>query len=233
MPRWLATCPSRRARRRPPPTRAARPTPDPALTATRVPFIGLTGGLGAGKSTALAALERLGAATLSTDAVVHALYETEAVRRRVIERFGEAVVRPGGDPPAVDRAALAARAFATEEDRHWLEQLLWPLVGEVVAAWRERSAQADPLPRALVVETPLLFEAGLERGYDATIAVLADERLRAERAGARGHRALAARAARQLTQEEKAQRATFVVRNDGTEAELEATLSAILDRLSR
>jgi dephospho-CoA kinase len=161
--------------------------------------------------------------------VVHSLYETEAVRTRVVERFGPEVAPDG----AVDRAALAARAFATEEDRHWLEQLLWPRVGEKVAAWRERREHAEPGPRALVVETPLLFEAGLDRGYDATIAVVADEPIRAERAQARGHRALAERTARQLPQDEKAQRATYAVVNNGTEAELEAKLSAVLDRLCR
>ena len=149
----------------------------------------------------------------------------------MIERFGPDVVAPGSDPPAVDRAALAARAFATDEDREWLERLLWPRVGEAVADWRARAERAAPPPRALVVETPLLFEAGLEGGYDATIAVLADERIRAARAQARGHRALAERTARQLSQREKAQRATFAVVNDGTEGELEATLSAVLDRL--
>ncbi len=158
---------------------------------------------------------------------MHSLYETDAVRALVVERFGPEVAPQG----VVDRAALAARAFATEEDRHWLEQLLWPRVGEAVAAWRERLEHAHPPPRALVVETPLLFEAGLAPRYDATIAVVADERIRAERARARGHRALAERTARQLSQDEKAQRATCSVVNDGTEAELEAKLSAVLDRL--
>jgi dephospho-CoA kinase len=194
-----------------------------------IPFIGLTGGIGAGKSTALAALERLGAVTLSTDTVVHGLYETEPVRARVVERFGPDVAPDG----LVDRAALAARAFATDEDRDWLEQLLWPRVGEAVAEWRERQKHSEPPPRALVVETPLLFEAGLDRRHDATIAVIADDRIRSARAEARGHRALAERTARQLTQEEKAQRATFAVVNDGTEAELEEKLSAVLDRLCR
>jgi dephospho-CoA kinase len=161
--------------------------------------------------------------------VVHDLYETEPVRAAVVERFG-AEVAPNG---VVDRAALATRAFATEEDRHWLEQLLWPLVGEEISSWRVREEHVDRRPRALVVETPLLFEAGLDRGYDATIAIVANERVRAERARSRDHRALAERTARQLSQQEKAQRATFAVVNDGTEAELEAKLSAILDRLCR
>jgi dephospho-CoA kinase len=170
---------------------------------------------------------------LSTDAVVHSLYETDEVRSAVIGRFGPDVAQLGTDPPAVNRSALAVRAFAADEDRHWLEQLLWPRVGEAVSAWRERELRAEPPPRALVVETPLLFEAGLDRGYDATIAVVADEQVRARRAGARGHRALAERTARQLSQDEKAQRATCVVVNNGTEAELEAKLSAVLDRLCR
>jgi dephospho-CoA kinase len=192
-----------------------------------VPFIGLTGGIGAGKSTALAALQRLGAATLSTDAVVHELYETDEVRDLVTARFG-ADVAPGG---VIDRGALAARAFATPEQREWLEQLLWPRVGAAVAQWRQRAARAEPPPRALVVETPLLFEAGLDRGYDATIAVIAEERIRHERAAARGHQALEQRTTRQLSQGEKSQRATYTVVNDGTEADLRATLSAVLDRL--
>ncbi|HEX8119832.1 MAG TPA: dephospho-CoA kinase [Solirubrobacteraceae bacterium] len=192
-----------------------------------VPFVGLTGGLGAGKSTALSALERLGAATLSTDAVVHELYETDDVRDAVVGRWGEEVA-PGG---SVDRSAVARRAFATTDDRQWLEQLLWPKVGERVAAFREEALAADPPPRAAVVETPLLFEAGLDGIYDATIAVVADEAVRAQRAGARGHEAVDERASRQLPQEEKARRATFTVRNDGTVDELEARLSELLGKL--
>jgi dephospho-CoA kinase len=192
-----------------------------------VPFVGLTGGLGAGKSTALAALERLGAVTLSTDAVVHELYETDEVRDAVVARWGEEVA-PGG---VVDRSAVARHAFSSPEERAWLEQLLWPLVGKRVAAFREEAERADPPPRAAVVETPLLFEAGLEGMYDATIAVVADEEVRAARAAARGHHAVDERTARQLTQEEKAQRATFVVRNDGSIEDLEAELSAILGKL--
>src|SRR4051812_11683791 len=103
------------------------------MTASRVPFVGLTGGLGAGKSTALAALGRLGAATISTDSIVHGLYECPEVRDAVVARFGEEVA-PGG---VVDRSAVARLAFATAEERGWLEGLLWPRVGARVAAWRE------------------------------------------------------------------------------------------------
>lgn len=197
-----------------------------------VPFVGLTGGMGSGKSTALAALERLGAAVLSTDAVVHELYGGEEVREAVISRWGSGVAPDG----VVDRAAVAARAFASAEERSWLEGLLWPLVGARVAAWLEDARAGRPTgvaaPRAAVVEIPLLFESGMERSYDATIAIVASERLRSERASKRGHALEEERSARQLSQDEKARRATFVVHNDGSERELERELSAVLEKLS-
>jgi dephospho-CoA kinase len=191
------------------------------------PFVGLTGGLGAGKSTALAAFERLGAEVLSTDAVVHELYEGAQLRDAVVARFGPEVAPAG----VVDRAALARRAFAEEPDRAWLEALIWPLVGARVASWLEQARAKRPPPRAAIVETPLLFEAGMEGIYDATIAIVAAEELRRERAAARGHAVLAERTSRQLSQQEKARRATFVVHNDGSERQLERELSAILDKL--
>lgn len=197
------------------------------VSSSRVPFVGLTGGLGAGKSTALKALERLGAATLSTDAVVHELYASDAVRDAVVDRWGREVAPDG----VVDRSAIARHVFAAPDERAWLEGLLWPLVGDRVAAWYAAAASRDPVPVAAVVETPLLFEAGLESRYDATIAVVADEAVRAERAAARGHAAVDERAARQLSQEEKASRATYVVRNHGSVEDLEHELSSVLGRL--
>jgi dephospho-CoA kinase len=194
----------------------------------QVPFVGLTGGLGAGKSTALEALARLGAETISSDAIVHELYEGKELRDAVVGRWGQEVA-PG---ESVDRAAVAQRAFAGDQERRWLEQQIWPLVGARVAAWLEQARAREPAPAAAVVEVPLLFEAGLEGIYDATIAVLAAEDVRAARAAARGHEAVGERDARQLPQEEKARRATYVVRNDGTVEELETQLSAVLAKLS-
>ena len=197
------------------------------MTSDRVPFVGLTGGMGAGKSTALTELERLGAAVLSTDAVVHELYGGERLRDAVVERWGEDVA-PGG---VVDRSAVAARVFADADERAWLEGVLWPLVGERVGQWLTEARARRPAPRAAVVEVPLLFEAGMEGVYDATVAVIADEQIRRERAASRGHALEEARASRQLSQEEKARRATFTVRNDGSGGELAAQLSAVLETL--
>ena len=194
---------------------------------TPVPFVGLTGGVGAGKSTALAELERLGAATLSTDAVVHDLYGSDEVRAAVVERFGPEVA-PNG---RVDRAALATRAFANAEDRAWLEGMLWPRVGTRIAAWREEQLSHEPPPVAMVVEVPLLFESGMEGAFDATIAVVAAEDVRSQRAAARGHEAVGERVARQLPQDEKARRADHAVRNNGSRTELQRNLAAILGML--
>jgi dephospho-CoA kinase len=194
---------------------------------TPPPFVGLTGGIGAGKSEALAALERLGAATISADAVVHALYDDPEVKAAVVGRFGDGVAPDG----RVDRSAVARAAFATDEHRAWLERLLWPKVGERIAEWRAIESTRDEPPPALVVEVPLLFESGMDAAFDATVAVVADEAARRERAGARGHASLDERTARQLTQEEKAARATYTVANSGTLDELEATLAGVLEKL--
>ena len=192
-----------------------------------IPFVGLTGAMGAGKSSALEALGRLGAATLSTDRVVHDLYERPDVIQAVVERWGDDVA-PGG---IIDRAQVARHAFAGPAERSWLEGLLWPLVGAEVQAFRESAAAAAPPPVAMVVETPLLFEAGMESAYDATIVVVTEEQLRLRRAAERGHASVDERHDRQLSQEEKAERATFVVANDGSLEDLEAALAGVLAKL--
>ena len=192
-----------------------------------IPFVGLTGGIAAGKSEALRALDRLGAATLSSDDVVHELLTTGEVRDMLVERFGDDVA-PDGE---VDRGAVAEVVFADPEQRGWLEGLLWPRVGERIASWRQELEHAEPPPRAAVVEVPLLFESGMEAAFDGTIAVVADEGTRSERAGIRGHRGVESRTSRQLVQEEKARRADVVVRNDGTLEELEQALSSALAKI--
>jgi dephospho-CoA kinase len=193
-----------------------------------VPFVGLTGGLGAGKSTALDALAELGAATLSTDAVVHELLATDELRELIVERLGSEVAPDG----VLDRSLIAEHVFGDDEARAWLEGVLWPRVGERLAGWRAALEDADPQPPAAVVEVPLLFESGMESVFDTTIAVVADEAVREARAGARGHAGLAERTGRQLSQEEKAARADHAIRNDGTVEALRSELAAVLERLN-
>jgi dephospho-CoA kinase len=193
------------------------------------PFVGLTGGIAAGKSEALAALGRLGAATLSADAVVHELLMTAEVRKELLRRYGQEIASAG----EVDREALAARVFDRPDERAWLERFLWPRVGERVAAWRDELERRSPPPPAAVVEAPLLFESGMDVAFDATIAVVADESTRSGRAAERGHAGLESRASRQLGQEEKARRADFVVENDGDLEDLQGALSRVLAKIGR
>ncbi len=146
--------------------------PGPAL-------IGLTGGIAAGKSEVLRVLGELGAATLSTDEVVHELLGTEEVRTLLIERWG-AKVAPEGE---LDRGRIAGIVFEEPDELTWLESVLHPRVGKRVLAWR------GALPADIdvaVVEVPLLFEGRMAASFDATIAVVAADPVRERRAAERG-----------------------------------------------
>jgi dephospho-CoA kinase len=198
--------------------------PDSLSDRTGPSFIGLTGAVAAGKSEALAALGRLGAETLSSDAVVHDLLASGEVRDRLAERWGPAVA-PGGE---IDRGRVAAIVFESPDELAWLESQLHPLVGTEIARWREQLPSGAELA---VVEVPLLFESGLGPAFDATIAVVAGGPERARRAGAGDLAGLEAREGRQLPQDEKATRATYVVANDGTIEELERALSELWPQL--
>ena len=159
--------------------------------------------------------------------MVHDLLGDPELRGRLVERWGDAVA-PGG---SVDRGAIARIVFDRPEEREWLQGMLWPRVGARMFEWRTRLDALVPPPRAAVVEVPLLFEAGMEGVFDKTVAVVAEESLRAQRAGGRGHEHVEGRTSAQLSQDEKSQRADFTIRNDGTLQELEEKLSKLLDSL--
>jgi dephospho-CoA kinase len=190
-----------------------------------VPVVGLTGAVAAGKSEALAAFERVGAVTISSDQVVHDLLASPQLAERLAERWG-AEVAPGGE---VDRVKVGAIVFERPDELRWLESTLHPMVGERVATWRAQLPSEAPLA---VVEVPLLFETEMESAFDATVAVVADEATRIERAGERGTELFEQRSARQLSQEEKAARATHVLENNGTREELEQAIGRLIPQLA-
>lgn len=188
--------------------------------------IGLTGGIAAGKSEALAAFARLGAATLSSDAVVHDLLESEELRNHLVERWGPEVAPEG----RIDRTRIGQIVFADPDQLTWLEAQIHPLVAERTAAWL---TSLPPGTEIAVVEVPLLFEGGRDKVFDTTVAVVAADDLRRDRAAARGHALVDEREARQLSQLEKSERADHVVENDGSIEDLERVLSALIERLRR
>ncbi len=204
-------------------TRAAR-------TPRRPPVIGLTGTIGAGKSTALAAFARHGCAVLDADAVVHDLYRTARVRDAVVARLGPGVLGRDG---AIDRSAVARAVFADDPLRAWLEEFIHPLVHEAAVAWREAALAADPPPRAVVEEVQLLFEGDRVDAYDRTVVVTAAAEIRRGRLVARGRlEGLAAREARLLPEALKLERADDVIVNDGDVAALDRAIAAYLDRIA-
>jgi dephospho-CoA kinase len=186
--------------------------------------IGLTGGIAAGKSEALAAFERLGAATISSDAVVHELLDSEPLLGRLTERWGEEIA-PGG---RVDRTKIGEIVFADPEQLKWLEAQIHPLVGERIGSWL--GALGGDVAIA-VVEVPLLFEGEMAPVFDTTVAVVTSDEVRRGRAEARGHALVGEREARQLTQEEKAALADHVIENEGSLEDLERRLSALIAKL--
>jgi dephospho-CoA kinase len=187
-------------------------------------FVGLTGGIGAGKAETLAAFERAGAATLSTDRVTHDLLDDDEVRAALVERWGEGVA-PGN---AIDRNKVGEIVFADRDELTFLEGVMHPRVGVHVLEWRQA---LGPDVEVAIVEVPLLFEAAMEDAFDATVAVVADDEIRDARLRERDHAGLAGREERQLDQAEKERRADHVIRNDGSLEELGRKVNQLIGQL--
>jgi dephospho-CoA kinase len=176
--------------------------------------VALTGGIAAGKSEALAAFARHGAAIASSDAMVHALLaENKDVRTAIRERWGDDAVG--------DRKRIGEIVFRDRAELEWLEQLLHPHTREAATAWL---ATVDA-PVA-VVEIPLLYETGGESRFDKVVVVTAPRGLRVERRGD-----FADREARLIPDEEKVRRADFSYVNDGTLEELDAFVAGVVESL--
>jgi dephospho-CoA kinase len=189
-------------------------------------FVGLTGGIGAGKSEALAAFQRAGAATLSTDRVTHDLLDDDQVRAALVERWGDEVA-PGG---SIDRNKVGEIVFGDREELAFLESVMHPRVGLHVLEWRQA---LEPDVEVAVVEVPLLFEAAMEDAFDATVAVVAGDEIRDARLRERDQAGLGGREERQLDQAEKERRADHLIRNDGSLEELEGEVKQLFGQLRK
>jgi dephospho-CoA kinase len=188
------------------------------LTSPHKPIaVAITGGIGAGKSEALAAFARHGAATISSDEVVHDLYGDADVKAALEERFGTSAKAEIREQVVGDREALV-----------WLEGLLHPRVLERTEAWRDELARRFDPPTIAVNEVPLLYEAGAEGRFDAVVVITAPREVRAARAGDR----LDERERRLIPDEQKVEQADFSYVNDGSLEDLDEFVADVVRTLS-
>ncbi|HEY4347118.1 MAG TPA: dephospho-CoA kinase [Gaiellaceae bacterium] len=187
--------------------------------------VAITGGIGAGKSSALAAFARHGAATVSSDEIVHELLRRDEVRESVVERFGNGVVGPDG---SLDRGAIATVVFNDPDQLAWLETLLHPLVAAEYLTWREELGKLPHPPKVCVTEVPLLYEANAEGRFDKVVVINAPSGLRRARSDA----AVSEREKRLLPDAEKAAKADYVYVNKGSLEELDGFVGSVMDDLT-
>lgn len=189
--------------------------------------VAVTGGIGAGKSEALRAFARHGAAVISSDDIVHELLRDDPeVRRAVVERLGENVLDEDG---SIDRGKVGRVVFSDPEALSWLEGLLHPRVVARYLRWRDELAEQPEPPAVCVTEVPLLYEVGGESRFDKVVVVTASPEVRvARRIGP-----IRDRERRLMSDEEKATRADFVYVNDGTREELDEFVGGVVAALAR
>jgi dephospho-CoA kinase len=192
---------------------------------TRPVAVAITGGIGAGKSEALKAFARHGAATVSSDEIVHHLLLRPEVRDAVVGRMGHGIVSPQGE---IDRGALATVVFNDREALTWLEELLHPLVSAEYLRWREQLAELPDAPGVSVTEVPLLYETGGDARFDKVVVITAPSKLRR----ARSVVATDDRESRLIPDTQKVQRADFSFKNTGSLEELDAFVKSVMAELS-
>jgi dephospho-CoA kinase len=182
-------------------------------------LIGLTGGIGSGKSTVAALLRELGATVIDADEATRAVQAPGSPGlQQLVEAFGPEILTPDG---ALDRPRLAAIVFSDPEARRRLNEIIHPLVREWMAE-RQREA-AERGDASVVLEVPLLLETRGAEGLDAVVLVYAPEDVQLKRLiEARGmdEQAARARIASQMPIEEKRRLASHVIPNTGTLEEL-------------
>jgi dephospho-CoA kinase len=186
--------------------------------------VAITGGIGAGKSEALRAFARHGAATVSSDEIVHHLLLRDEVRDAVVARMGNGVLAPEGE---IDRGALATVVFNDRAALAWLEELLHPLVAAEYLKWRDDLAALPNAPAVCVTEVPLLYETGGDARFDKVVVITAPTKLRQMRSDLAGTE----REARLIPDREKVERADWSFTNRGSLEELDAFVASVMDDL--
>lgn len=187
-------------------------------------LVGLTGGIGSGKSTVARMLASRGAVVLDADGLARDAVEPGTPGYdAVMARFGDAVVTPGG---SIDRAALASIVFGDDSARTDLESIVHPQVRRAIAEAVAARADSDEV---VVVDSPLLIETGAHEGFPVVIVVTASDESRIARLAARGmsDSDVRSRMAAQMPLEDKAAHADVLLDNEGDERALEAQVDRL------
>jgi dephospho-CoA kinase len=187
--------------------------------------VAITGGIGAGKSEALRAFARHGAAVISSDEIVHDLLRTDAgVKAKIAARWPQVVGADG----EIDRERVAKVVFTDPGELAWLEELLHPRVVSTYLRWRRELGELPDPPAVCVTEVPLLYEVGGDARFDVVVVITASPEVRISR-----HlRPLQDRQRRLIPDEEKIRRADFAYVNDGSREELDAFVSDVMEKLA-
>ncbi len=192
--------------------------------------VGLTGTIGAGKSTVARQLAELGASVIDADALAREATEDPGVLARIARELGADLVVAGPRGPELDRSATAARVFGDPEALARLNGIVHPWVRQRAAELMAALERSPAPPAAIVHDVPLLFEAGLEGDYDVVVVVDAPPDVRAERLAARSGLSaaeVARREAAQMPAHEKVARADHVLVNAGDLSELRAQVARL------
>ncbi len=206
--------------------RATSPSQLPQPKLPRPIAVAITGGIGAGKSEALYAFQKAGAATVSSDEIVHHLLRSDPdVKDAIVAELGEGVLDGEG---AVDRKRVAAVVFGDRAKLAFLEQLLHPLVSAEYMRWRDQLAELSDPPAVTVTEVPLLYETGGEERFEKVVVITAPPKLREQRRRV----ARDDRDARLLPDREKVKRADFAYVNTGTLEDLDAWVAGVMRELT-
>ena len=187
--------------------------------------VAITGGIGAGKSEALAAFARHGAATVSSDEIVHHLLQRADVKAALVDQLGHGIVAPDGE---IDRGALGTIVFNDRDALQWLESLLHPLVSAEYLQWRADVAALPNAPKVTVTEVPLLYETGGQERFDKVVVITAPTKLRR----ARSEVATEDREGRFLPEADKVKLADYTYKNIGSIEELDAFVASVMDELT-
>lgn len=194
-------------------------------------IIGLTGGIGTGKSTAEEIFKRLGAYVIDADSIVHQLYKQEHIKEKLKQIFTEDIFDNNQD---IDRKKVARIVFSDKTKRKALEEIIHPEVNKYIDEWLNQIEKNNP-DAVAIVSVPLMIETGSYKKYQKIILVYAPKELQIERLIKKGYNyeEAVSRINAQMDIEEKLKYADYVIMNTSTLENLENQVKRVFDEIKK